>query len=181
MVQQFQQIKERKKPGRKPGSPPTAGSWKKGVSGNPGAIGPAGIVARELMSATAEVREELAAKIIRQALDGCLQSQRLLVERFIPQVRAQTLAQPLPGIDEGSIEERLQKVLKAASEGRVSADEAAILISAIKGATEAAAIAAAERDLQEIRQMRVQIIEGAQTRQNALQEPQMVQEESDDV
>jgi Family of unknown function (DUF5681) len=160
MQQQQTPSKPRGKPGRPKGLGPTPASWKPGQSGNPRGAepSPAGRVARTLMAATESVREQLAEKIIEQALSGCLQSQRLLIERFMPQVRAQTLAQPLPGIEQGSIEQRLQVVLKAAAEGQVSADEAKVLVDSIRAATEAAAIAAAERELQAIREMRAQAL-----------------------
>ncbi len=120
------------------------------------------------MAAADEVRDQLADRIVKQALAGCVQSQRLLIDRFGPApVRAQTAAQPLPGIEQGSIEQRLQAVLHAASEGRISADEAKVLIDGIRGATEAAAIAAAERELHAIREMRKQV--ALQTHQNAAQ------------
>jgi hypothetical protein len=155
-----QQSKTRRKPGRPKGSGPTPGSWKPGQSGNPNftPTSQARLLAHTIMSQTVDVRDQLAAKIVEQAMNGCLQSQRLLVERFMPQVRAQTLAQPLPGIDKGSIEERLQAVLAAAAQGTLSADEAKTWIDGIRGATEAAAIANAERELESIRQMRQQVI-----------------------
>lgn len=183
MVSANQQIIEpRKKGGRPKGSGPTPASWKPGQCGNPNAISDAGKLARRLMAATADVRDQLAERIVHQALNGCLQSQRLLVERFMPQVRAQTLAQPLPGIDKGSIEERLQVVLQAAADGRVSADEAKVLIDGIRGATEAAAIAAAERELAQIREMRMQTLTvGAVPRLSASQSIELVQEELEHV
>lgn len=173
LPQQTQQTtKARGKPGRPKGSGPTPASWRPGQSGNPrgGEPSPAGRVARTLMAATDEVREQLAERIVQQALGGCLQSQRLLIERFMPQVRAQTLAAPMPGIEAGSIEQRLQTVLQHAAEGRISSDEAKTLIEAIRGATEAAAIAAAERELAAIRAMRAQAITDAPAaRQDGLQ------------
>lgn len=172
MLQQQTPSKPRGKPGRPKGSGPTPASWRPGQSGNPKGAepSPAGRVARTLMAATAEVREQLAERIVQQALAGCLQSQRLLVERFMPQVRAQTLAQPMPGIEVGSIEQRLQVVLQHAAEGKVSADEAKVLIEGIRQATEAAAIANAERELQAIRAMRMQPLTATPgTRQEALQ------------
>lgn len=100
----------------------------------------------------------------------------------MPQVRAQTLVQPLPGIDKGSIEDRLQVVLQAAADGRVSADEAKVLIDGIRGATEAAAIAAAERELAQIREMRMQMLtNGAVPRLSATESIELVQEESEHV
>jgi len=160
MQQQQSVSKPRGKPGRPKGSGPTPASWRPGQSGNPRGAEPsaAGQVARTLMQATNEVRAQLAERIVQQALDGCLQSQRLIVERFMPQVRAQTLAQPLPGIETGSIEQRLQVVLKAAADGQVSADEAKVLVDSIRAATEAAAIAAAEAELAAIRAMRAQAL-----------------------
>ncbi len=172
MLPQQTTTKPRGKPGRPKGSGPTPASWKPGQSGNPrgGEPSPAGRVARTLMTATESVREQLAERIVQQALAGCLQSQRLLVERFMPQVRAQTLAAPMPGIEAGSIEQRLQTVLQHAAEGRISSDEAKTLIEAIRGATEAAAIAAAERELAAIRAMRAQAITDAPAaRQDGLQ------------
>jgi hypothetical protein len=170
MLQQETITKPKGRGGRPKGGGPTPSSWKPGQSGNPRGQAPsaAGRVARSLMAAADEVRDQLADRIVKQALAGCVQSQRLLIDRFGPApVRAQTAAQPLPGIEQGSIEQRLQAVLHAASEGRISADEAKVLIDGIRGATEAAAIAAAERELHAIREMRKQV--ALQTHQNAAQ------------
>jgi len=178
MLQQETITKPKGRGGRPKGGGPTPSSWKPGQSGNPQGRepSPAGRVARSLMAAADDVREALADRIVKQALAGCVQSQRLLIERFGPApVRAQTAAQPLPGIEQGSIEQRLQVVLQAASEGRISADEAKVLIDGIRGATEAASIAAAERELQAIRDMRKQV--AIQTHQNAVQRL-LIQEEA---
>lgn len=174
LPQQHQQTttKPRGKPGRPKGSGGTPASWKPGQSGNPnGNLSEAGKLARTLMTYAGAAREELAQKITQQALQGCLQSQRLLVERFLPPVRAQTLATPMPGIESGSIEQRLQTVLAHAAEGKISSDEAKTLIDAIRGATEAASIAAAERELQAIRELRAQALalDAPGTRQEALE------------
>lgn len=173
MVNQETSTKPKGRGGRPKGLGPTPSSWKPGQTGNPSGKPPsaAGRVARSLMAAADGVREELAERIVQQALAGCVQSQRLLIERFGPApVRAQTAAQALPGIEHGSIEERLQVVLQAAAEGRVSADEAKVLIDGIRGATEAAAIAAAERELQAIRNMRKQVaLQSSALQGNALQ------------
>lgn len=176
MLPQQSTTKPRGKPGRPKGSGPTPASWKPGQSGNPAGAEPsaAGRVARTLMAATDTVREKLAEKIIEQALGGCLQSQRLIVERFMPQVRAQTLAQPLPGIEAGSIEQRLEKVLAHAAQGSISADEAAVFVSAIKGATEAAAIANLERDLEQVRALRRTGLKALGDAQEALEEVERV-------
>lgn len=187
LPQQNQQTtaKPRGKPGRPRGSGPTPASWKPGQSGNPAGAEPsaAGRVARTLMAATDTVREQLAERIVRQALDGCLQSQRLLVERFMPQVRAQTLATPMPGIEAGSIEQRLQTVLSHAAEGKISSDEAKTLIDAIRGATEAASIAAAERELAAIRELRSQALtlDAPQPRQEGPGDAILVEEAPDYV
>lgn len=173
--QQNQQTtaKPRGKPGRPRGSGPTPASWKPGQSGNPkgGEPSEALKLARTLMTYAGAAREELAQKITQQALQGCLQSQRLLVERFLPPVRAQTLPTTLPGLASGSIEERLQHVLAAAARGEISADEAATLTSTVKAATEAASIANLERELQAIRELRAQALalDAPQARQEALE------------
>lgn len=185
MLPQQSTTKPRGKPGRPKGSPPTPASWRPGQSGNPkgGEPSAAGRVARTLMAATDTVREQLAERIVRQALDGCLQSQRLLVERFMPQVRAQTLATPMPGIEAGSIEQRLQTVLSHAAEGKISSDEAKTLIDAIRGATEAASIAAAERELAAIRELRSQALtlDAQQPRQDGPGDAILVEEALDYV
>ena len=179
-----QQTSTKRKPGRPKGSGPTPASWRPGQSGNPAGapVTERTRIANRLIQAADEHRDALAAVVVQQALNGCTASQRLLFERLGPApIRAQTAPGTLAGIATGTIEQRLEAVLAAVSRGDISSDEGKTLADTIRGAIEAVAIAAAERDLQEIRQMRVQIIGGAQTRQNALQEPQMVWEMSDDV
>jgi hypothetical protein len=179
MLQQ-ESTKTRGKPGRPKGSPPTPASWRPGQSGNPAGapVTERTRIANTLVRAADQHREQLAAVVIQQALQGCVASQRLVFERLGPApVRAQTAAQPMPGIEVGSIEARLQTVLQAAAEGRVSADEAKVLIDGIRGATEAAAIANAERELQAIRAMRHQALgDAAVTHQKDLQATQVAEE-----
>lgn len=169
MLQQ-ESTKPRGKPGRPKGSPPTPASWRPGQSGNPAGapVTERTRIANTLVRAADQHREELATVVVRQALAGCVASQRLLFERLGPApVRAQTAAQELDGIQRGSIEERLQVVLAHAAEGKISSDEARTLIEAIRGATEAASIAAAERELQAIRELRTQalVLNAPQTHQ----------------
>ena len=170
MLQQAS-TKPKGKPGRPKGSPPTPASWRPGQSGNPAGapVTERTRIANTLVRAADQHREELAQVVVQQALLGCVASQRLLFERLGPApVRAQTAAQEMPGIDQGSIEARLQVVLQHAAAGRISADEAAVLVTAIRNATEAAALAAAERELQAIRELRAQA--------SALETPQARQE-----
>ena len=155
MVQQ-QKNKIPGKRGRPKGSGPTPSSWRKGQSGNPRGAepGPAGRLGRELMAAADAVREQLVRTVVQQAIGGCLASQKLLFERALGPVRAQTLAAPLPGVAHGSVEQRLQAVLDAVGAGQISSDEASTLTSAIRQATEAAQIAQLESELASIRAMR---------------------------
>lgn len=173
MLQQAS-TKPKGKPGRPKGSPPTPASWRPGQSGNPGgaAVTERTRISNTLVKAADEHREALAAVVVKQALSGCTASQRLLFERLGPApVRAQTAAQELDGIQRGSVEARLEVVLQHAAEGRISADEAAVLVNAIRGATEAAALAAAERELQAIRELRAQALalDAPRARQEALE------------
>lgn len=178
MLQQSS-TKPKGKPGRPKGSGPTPASWRPGQSGNPAGapVTERTRIANTLVKAADEHREALAQAVVKQALAGCVASQRLLFERLGPApVRAQTAAQEMPGIDAGSIEARLQVVLAHAAAGRISSDEAKTLIDAIRGATEAASIASAERELQTIREMRLQALNAAVTRQNGLQPLKTAQE-----
>lgn len=183
MLQQTS-TKPRGKPGRPKGSGPTPASWRPGQSGNPAGapVTERTRIANTLVRAADEHRDELAQVVIRQALAGCVASQRLLFERLgPPPVRAQTVAQEMPGIDAGSIEARLQVVLEHAAAGRISSDEAAVLVNAIRNATEAAAIASAERELQTIREMRQQSLIASGTHQNGLQALETMQEAPEHV
>lgn len=173
MLQQSS-TKPKGRPGRPKGSPPTPASWRPGQSGNPAGapVTERTRIAHTLVRAADEHREELARVVVQQALSGCVHSQRLLLERLGPApVRAQTAALELDGIQRGTVEQRLEVVLEHAAAGRISSDEAATLISAIRGAVESAALANAERELQQIREMRTQAISNAaQTRQIGLQD-----------
>lgn len=182
MLQQAS-TKPRGRPGRPKGSPPTPASWRPGQSGNPAGapVTERTRIANTLVRAADQHREELAKVVVQQALLGCTASQKLLFERLGPApVRAQTAAQELDGIQRGSVEARLEVVLQHAAEGRISADEAGVLVNAIRGATEAAAIAAAERELATIRELRAQAaaLDAPRTRQEALGAAIVVEEAS---
>lgn len=171
--------KPKGKGGRPKGSPPTPASWKPGHSGNPkGApVTERTRIANTLVRAADEHRDALVAVVIKQALEGCQASQRLLFERLGPApVRAQTMNQALPGIAEGSIESRLEAVLRAASKGEISSDEAKTLTDTIKGAVEAASIANLERELESIRTMRQQALLAQQAPASALGAPETIEE-----
>lgn len=160
------------KPGRKPGSPPTAGSWRPGQSGNPAGapVQARTRIAHRLIEAADKHRDELAEVVVKQALSGCTHSQRLLFERLGPApIRAQTAPGMLAGIAEGSIEQRLEAVLLAASKGEISSDEARTLADTVRASVEAAAIANLERELMVIRGLR---LNASQTHQDALQAPE---------
>lgn len=180
MVQSISSISKPRRPGRQPGSGPTKGSWVKGQSGNPGGapIQERTRIANKLIEAADQHRDALAEKVVQQALNGCTASQRLLFERLGPApIRAQTAPGVLLGIAQGSIEQRLEAVLLAASKGDISSDEAKVLADTIRASTEAAAIASLEREIASIRDMRAQAMDALQTHQNglqALESPQQV-------
>jgi Family of unknown function (DUF5681) len=179
MLQQ-KSTKPQGKPGRPKGSGPTPASWVKGQSGNPGGapVTERTRIANALVRAADEHREALVAKVIEQALDGCQNSQRLIFERFLGPVRAQTAPVAIEGIASGSVESRLEAVLAAASVGKISSDEAAVLTGAIRAATEAASLASLERELQSIREMRAQALlaNPSGTHQEGLQALEMAEE-----
>ena len=183
MLQQAS-TKPKGKPGRPKGSPPTPASWRPGQSGNPAGapVTERTRIANTLVRAADEHREALVAKVIEQALQGCQNSQKLIFERFLGPVRAQTAPVVIEGIASGSVESRLEAVLAAASVGKITSDEASVLTGAIRAATEAASLASLERELASIREMRQQVISNAlPTHQEGLQRPETIEEVSDGV
>lgn len=104
--------------------------YKKGQSGNPKGRPPGIEDKRVAMRAMLEPHaEELIAKIVAKALDGDSTAMRICADRLLPTLKPRDEAVTLDM--EGSLADKGQAVLKAASEGRLTPGEAAAIMQAI--------------------------------------------------
>jgi len=107
------------------------GRWQKGQSGNPKGKPPGSGELQKLRASISEHVPEILDSLITAAKNGDVQSQRLLLERVLPPMKA--IEQPVE-IDmpaDGSLTDKAQAVLSAMSSGNLPASQAAQLIAAL--------------------------------------------------
>ncbi len=109
------------------------GRWKSGQSGNPSGrpIG-TGEVAK-LRAAIAKHVPKIVRKQVELALAGDTTAARLLLERVIPPLKAETLPSPLELPQEATLADSGREALKAAAAGVLSAEQAAQLVALLNG------------------------------------------------
>lgn len=104
--------------------------WKPGESGNPaGRPSGAGTIAK-LRASIAEHIPEVIARLAEQAKAGDQASARLLLERYLPPVKATEQPAPL-ALPDGSLTEQGKAVLAAAGAGDLAPGQAAQLLSSL--------------------------------------------------
>ncbi|WP_417244498.1 DUF5681 domain-containing protein [Celeribacter sp.] len=110
----------------------TRGTFQKGTSGNPAGRPKAKNTAlrRELELHGASV----AGVVVERAMAGDMAAARLVLERLQPPVKASTAPVTLDVPTGASLAEQAECWLSAAAEGRVPADVAASMVSALGGA-----------------------------------------------
>jgi hypothetical protein len=92
--------------------------------------------------AAAEMRDALAGdltsiidKVRQQALDGCQQSQRLIIDRLVPALRPveQPLEQPVHMPTDATLAQQAASIVEAATAGELAPGQAGQLVGALVG------------------------------------------------
>lgn len=105
--------------------------FKPGESGNPAGRPKGSGLAGELRRAIATDAPDILAALIEQAKAGDVQAARVLLDRILPTLKAESLPVHLPGLARGALAERAQAALQAAGEGDIGPDTAAALVGAV--------------------------------------------------
>jgi len=107
--------------------------FQKGKSGNPAGKKPGTRDKRtELRELLKPRAPELLQVVLEQALAGDLTAARLILDRILPPVRA--TSEPVNLIlPAGSLSDQAQSIMQAATDGRLTTDEAAGLMAVLQG------------------------------------------------
>lgn len=105
--------------------------FKPGESGNPAGRPRGSGLSGKLREAIAKDTPQILATLAQQARDGDVQAARLLLDRVLPPLRAESAAVELPAMQDAETHtERAQAALEAAAGGRIPPDVAASLVAA---------------------------------------------------
>lgn len=107
--------------------------FKPGQSGNPAGRPKGSGVAGKLRKAIEAEAPQIIEALIAQARGGDVTAARILLDRVLPSLKAETAPVTIPGMDAGSLSERAQAALDAAERGEVAPDTAAALVGAVGG------------------------------------------------
>lgn len=105
--------------------------WKPGESGNPSGRPKGTGYAAKVRAAIEDDIPDIIAKLAEQAKAGDVQAARVLLDRVVPVLRAESLPVQIPGLGVGSLTERAQAAISAAGRGEVSPDLVAHLVAAL--------------------------------------------------
>ncbi len=111
---------------RGPGRP-----FRKGESGNPRGRPRGSGPAAKVRAAIAEDVPVIIKRLAELAKSGDVAAARVLLDRVVPALKAETLPVSIPGIDVGTLAERAQAALSAVGRGEVAPDTAATLVAAV--------------------------------------------------
>jgi hypothetical protein len=104
-------------------------AWKKGESGNPNGKKP-GQTARGRFRAQVEAAlPEIVDNVLQQARDGDMQAVKLILDRCVPALKPTSDPVALPSPTGATLADRGMNVLAAATTGKLSADDAAQVMS----------------------------------------------------
>jgi hypothetical protein len=109
-------------------------AFEPGSSGNP-AGRPPGIRDRRqaMRDKLASHADELIAKVVELAKEGDTAALRVCIERLIPPAKAKDDPIDLPDLKQDALVDSGRAVLNAVSEGRITPEEAATIMSSISG------------------------------------------------
>lgn len=128
-------------------------AWVKGQSGN-AAGKPLGTISRtvKLRNMIADRIPEVINTMIEAAIAGDVQAARVLIERVLPTVKSESLPVNLTPPDGASLADIGNSIIQAISEGSISVEAGAQLMSVLTGQTRVMEITDLERRLEAIEQ-----------------------------
>lgn len=108
-----------------------------GQSGNP-ARRKVGAVGKQL-TALRKRGDEVIELVVKQALEGCLQSQKLIIDRMLPPLKPVGTLNPIKGYQDAvTVVEKMMCILDAVAAGKYPAQDANTLINLLIHETEIA-------------------------------------------
>lgn len=107
------------------------GGWQKGQSGNPKGKSPGSGHLQKLRASLHEHVPEIVDQLVQAAKGGDIQAARILLDRIFPPMKATEQPVQLDLPEGGTLTEKAESLLTAASNGLLAPSQAAQLISAI--------------------------------------------------
>lgn len=120
------------------------GPWPAGTSGNPAgrarALGPDAPTVKELRARLGQHLPELLDRMLLQAMSGDTTAQRLLIERVLPSLKAESMPVQVQLPDGRTIADTAKALLDAALAGNLAPDVARELLDGLSKVTTVAAV-----------------------------------------
>lgn len=105
--------------------------WRKGQSGNPQGRTPGSGMSGRLRQAIAEDMNEIVITLVSLAKSGDVRAAGMLLDKVLPDLRAESAPVMVPMFDSGTLTQRAQAVLAAVAAGEIAPDTGASLVSAV--------------------------------------------------
>ena len=123
--------------------------YQKGQSGNP-AGRPKGLKSKTLLTLRGK-SEEIVKSVLAQAEEGCVQSQKMVLDRVIPTIKPVDPPIVLTGYPvNGSLIEKANFFIDAAGKGKLSVSQASVMVGAIASLCRIKEVEEIDRRLSEI-------------------------------
>lgn len=125
------------------------GTFRKGVSGNPGGRSGDTAVLREKLASGSD---DVVAVVLEKARAGDMQAARLILERIVPAVKP--VSDPVKfDIDATDLPSSARSILSAIAAGQIPPDQGKALIDAVASMARVVEVAELEQQLAELREM----------------------------